>query len=125
MKFHFRRAEMPTLNAGRSSLSAQRPSPSARRTCGLAFIVLLAGCARAATPAGVVPREDRVSLVVENAHWNDVTVHLLHGSTPRRLGSVRSMSTAELAIPPAYVIGATDITLAVAPLASNESYVLA
>ena len=45
------------------------------------------------------PAKSEVSVEVENHNWSDITIYLLAGGLPQRLGMVTSLRTAVLAFP--------------------------
>ena len=63
------------------------------------FILLPVGCARhgpASAPAGT---GSEIVLVVENHHWNDVIISVLHDGVVDRVGLVTAVKTSTLVIP--------------------------
>jgi hypothetical protein len=62
----------------------------------VAALLLPLGCARhAAEAAG---EETEIALVVENHHWNDVVVSVLHDGVVERIGMVQAVKTSTLLI---------------------------
>lgn len=62
-------------------------------------------------------------MTVINNHWSDVAVYLVSGPMRTRLGSVTAMGKGEFAIPRAYVVGVSEITVRADPLGSKDSFV--
>ena len=88
-----------------------------------AATLAFAACAPATEHARQArPAADRATLVVQNANWLEVAVYLVRGTQRVRLGSVPSMSKGEFAIPGAYIIGVSDVTLQAAAIGSHDSY---
>jgi hypothetical protein len=77
-----------------------------RRSLLRRFAVLLLlcsiGCARHRADSGEAPPEvahGQVVLVVENHHWNDVIIYLLHDGVADRLGLATAVKTSTFVIP--------------------------
>jgi hypothetical protein len=62
-------------------------------------LLLGAGCAHHPPAAAGANAADEVVLVVENHHWNDVVVSVLHDGIVDRIGLVQAVKTSRLVIP--------------------------
>jgi hypothetical protein len=73
------------------------------RLVGLCTLTLMAtGCARKlvntdATSAD--PGNAELALIIENHHWNDVRIYILHDGVRERLGTVTATSSQSFVIP--------------------------
>jgi hypothetical protein len=70
-------------------------------TGGLAagFLLFGVGCARHRQAAAPASSPSDIVLVVENHHWNDVIVSVLHDGIVDRIGMVTAVKTSTLLIP--------------------------
>jgi len=99
------------------------------RTAAMAAIAIgTLSVSACATTEGIAQYEDelanRTSTVrVSNNNWSEVTIYLVRPGMRARLGSVSSMSTADLRIPRALMTPGSNIQLVARPLASNRGYV--
>jgi hypothetical protein len=85
------------------------------------LIVLLAasGCFlfRGNRPADAT---EPILLTVENRHWNDVTISIVHSGVMNRLGVATAVSTAQFQLPP-HTLGSDGVVSFVAdPVGSNS-----
>jgi hypothetical protein len=71
------------------------------RRSAVLLLLCSIGCARHRADTGEAPPEARghVVLVVENHHWNDVIVYLLHDGVADRLGLATAVKTSTFVIP--------------------------
>jgi hypothetical protein len=88
-----------------------------------AAALIMAGCVPVTEQAANDRPVARTMLVVQNENWSEVKIYLLRGSQRTRLGSVPSMGQGRFAIPYAYVLGVSDITLQVDPIGGGGSYI--
>jgi hypothetical protein len=74
---------------------------SLRYRSAVLLLLCAIGCARhRADSAGAQPGVlDKIVLVVENHHWNDVIVYLLHDGVSDRLGLATAVKTSTFVIP--------------------------
>ena len=63
------------------------------------------------------PARSEVSVAVENHNWSDITVYLLAGGLPQRLGMVTSLGTTVLAFPSERLNTGSGIRLRALPVA--------
>lgn len=63
------------------------------------------------------PARSEVSLEVENNNWSDITVYLMTGGLPQRLGMVTSNRTAVLAFPSHRLNTGSGVRLRAMPVA--------
>lgn len=72
----------------------RRAAGRAPEWMALMAVIAVAGCATNAGRAALErPQVAEVPVVVENHHWNDVTVYRVQGGQRIRLGTVPAMST--------------------------------
>jgi hypothetical protein len=64
-----------------------------------ASLLLAIGCARHGPAAAPASSGSDIVLVVENHHWNDVIVSVLHDGVVDRIGLVTAVKTSTLVIP--------------------------
>lgn len=63
-------------------------------------LALLAGCGqKKPATADVAPAAGEVSMVVQNHHWHDVTLYLVHDGVSDRVGTVTAASTRSFVLP--------------------------
>jgi hypothetical protein len=66
----------------------------------VALILCASGCARHGAESGAVSESrDEIALVVENHHWNDVIVSVLHDGVVDRIGLATAVKTSTFIIP--------------------------
>jgi hypothetical protein len=65
----------------------------------LVTLLLGWGCAHHRNAESTTPADDQILLVVENHHWNDVVVSVLHDGVVDRIGLVQAVKTSTLVIP--------------------------
>jgi hypothetical protein len=83
----------------------------------------LGACAPVAEQAAVnAPVREKAKLVVQNQSWSDVAVYLVSGGRRARVGTVASMSSGQFAVPDAYILGVSDITVQADPIGSKITY---
>jgi len=63
------------------------------------------------------PARSEVSVEVENHNWSDITVYLLAGGLPQRLGMVTSLRTTVLAFPSQRLNAGSGVRLRALPVA--------
>ncbi len=63
------------------------------------------------------PARSEVSVEVENRNWSDITVYLLAGGLPQRLGMVTSLRTTTLAFPSQRLNAGSGVRLRALPVA--------
>lgn len=97
-------------------------SRCARISAACAFAAGLQACSPTLKQSDDGQRFETTAMVAENSGWLDVVVFLVHGSTRTRLGTVSSLRTARFNIPRAHTIGASTVTLELAPVGSAQSY---
>lgn len=102
------------------------PSPP---TGILLFLTLVAACAR--KPAATNPSPDsapaaeenlsnaEITVVIDNHNLLDMTVYLIRGNHPERLGTAPSLSTRIFSLPWRRVEGRGEIRLAADPIGQN------
>jgi hypothetical protein len=67
-------------------------------TAGL--VLLVAGCGQQRPANGdVAPERGEISMVVQNNHWNDITLYLVHEGVSDRVGVVTAASTRSFVLP--------------------------
>lgn len=66
-------------------------------------------------------REEKVCVVVENHHFNNVKIYAERDGVRHRLGTVEGLSTQNFKIPNRVLAGAWDFRLVANPLASSET----
>jgi hypothetical protein len=89
--------------AGTSISSRGRRRRTERWTQPILLVLALlgsSGCARHTAESGATPesRAD-IALVVENHHWSDVVVYLLHDGVTDRIGLATAVKTSTFVIP--------------------------
>ena len=67
------------------------------------------------------PARSEVSVEVENHNWSDITIYLMAGGLPQRLGMVTALRTAIFAFPSQRLNTAGGVRLRALPVA-GESY---
>jgi hypothetical protein len=88
----------------------------------IAVLLLTAGCARFRQTNDDPDREPQpITLLVENRHWNQITIHAQSGTMRQRIGEVTPASSAEFELPIAFSLRG-DLRISVSPLASREVY---
>lgn len=70
------------------------------------------------SPEAAPARAD-ISVEVENHNWSDITVYLLSGGLPQRLGMVTSMRTATFAFPALRLNSGSGLRLRALPVAGR------
>jgi hypothetical protein len=66
----------------------------------VALILCASGCARHGAESGAVSESrDEIALVVENHHWNDVIVSVVHDGVVERIGLATAVKTSTFIIP--------------------------
>ena len=88
--------------AGTSSISrtGHRRVEGALGSLLLALILCASGCARHGAESGTVSESrDEIALVVENHHWNDVVVSVMHDGVVERIGLATAVKTTTFVIP--------------------------
>jgi len=93
-------------------------------TCLALLLLWTTGCAHHGPPAGTVPSgaTGSVVLVVENHHWNDVVVHLLHDGVADRIGLATAVETSTFVIPSRQLGSGGAIQLRAHPVGAPDSY---
>ena len=80
--------------------------------------VALGGCSpkKSGPPVATEP----IVLLVDNRHWNDVTVSVVHDGVPYRLGIATAASSSQFRLPP-HTLGSNGVISFVAdPVGSNR-----
>jgi hypothetical protein len=89
--------------AATSDIRRDRRRRTERSTAGILLVLALLGswgCARHATESGAAPESGAdIALVVENHHWSDVIVYLLHDGVLDRVGLATAVKTSTFNIP--------------------------
>lgn len=62
---------------------------------------------------------DEVSVEVQNHNWSDITIYLMTGGLPQRLGMVTAMSNGSFAFPSQRLNTAGSVRLRALPVAGN------
>jgi hypothetical protein len=91
------------------------------RTRSLLFALLalvLGACSR--HPAPSPPPDAQAVLYVENHHWLDVDIYLLHSSNHRRLGMVTATSNASFIVPRS-MLDLGDVRFAAHPVGGGRT----
>jgi len=65
------------------------------------------------------PTATQVLVAVESHNWNDITVYLMAGGLPHRLGMVTALSKASFAFPSLRLHTASDLRLRALPVAGR------
>ena len=65
------------------------------------------------------PTATQVLVAVESHNWNDITIYLMTGGLPHRLGMVTALSTASFAFPSLLLHTASDVRLRALPVAGR------
>jgi hypothetical protein len=63
------------------------------------LLLVLVGCARHGAASAAGSSGSDIVLVVENHHWNDVIISILHDGVVDRIGLVTAVKTSKLVIP--------------------------
>lgn len=64
------------------------------------LVLLLAGCGQKRPANGeVAPEGGEISMVVQNNHWHDITLYLVHEGVSDRVGVVTAASTRSFVLP--------------------------
>lgn len=63
------------------------------------------------------PARSEVSVEVENHNWSDITIYLMAGGLPQRLGMVTSLRTVSLAFPSQRLNSGSGVRLRALPVA--------
>jgi hypothetical protein len=83
-----------------SSRSGHRRVEAALTSILAALVLCASGCARhGAEAGGVSASRAEVALVVENHHWSDVIVSVLHDGVVERIGLATAVKTSTFIIP--------------------------
>lgn len=87
------------------------------RMCVVAAgLIAVAGCAgNRGNEVGRLESPEVVALDVENEHWSEVTVFLVHGTVPRRVGTVLPSSKAHFLLPARWLAG-NEVRLRIKPV---------
>lgn len=73
---------------------------SRRMLGGLGMLLLIAGCGqKRPVNDDVAPIGGEISMVVQNNHWNDITLYLVHEGVSDRVGVVTAASTRSFVLP--------------------------
>ena len=80
--------------------------------CGLLF-------SRGEQPSAERPRQGNVVVEVESHNWSDVTVYLITGGLPQRLGMVSALGEASFDFPPQRLNSSTGVRLRALPVAGQ------
>jgi hypothetical protein len=95
----------------------------------LRLAVLFAALLSTGPGCGLIPRRDptaagsqlhtEVSVEVENHNWSDITIYLMAGGLPHRLGMVTALSSASFAFPSHRLNTGTGVRLRALPVAGR------
>ena len=66
------------------------------------------------------PAESEVSVEVENHNWSDITIYLMAGGLPQRLGMVTALRTATLVFPSHRLNTGSGVRLRALPVAGKS-----
>jgi hypothetical protein len=80
--------------------------------CGLFF-------PREEQPSAAPPHQGNVVVEVESHNWSDITVYLLTGGLPQRLGMVSALGEASFDFPPQRLNSSTGVRLRALPVAGR------
>jgi hypothetical protein len=80
--------------------------------CGLLF-------SRGEQPSEEQPPRGNVVVEVESHNWSDITVYLITGGLPQRLGMVSAMGEASFDFPPQRLNSSTGVRLRALPVAGQ------
>jgi hypothetical protein len=96
--------------------------------CLAVILVLLAGTApgcgvfsskHSQTPSAAEINSRRVGVEVTSHNWNDITVYLIAGGLPQRLGMVTALSTATFDFPSHRTYSSAGVRLRALPVAGR------
>ncbi len=66
----------------------------------IGLVLLTAGCGQKQRPGGdVPPMTGDVSMVIQNHHWNDVILYVIHDGVSERVGTVTAATTKSFILP--------------------------
>ncbi|MGH7509562.1 MAG: hypothetical protein ACREMZ_08835 [Gemmatimonadales bacterium] len=92
-------------------------------------VTVLAACWLAAAGCGLLPSSrsgssearagTEVSVEVENHNWSDITVYLMAGGLPQRLGMVTALGSARLGFPLQWLNTGSGVRLRALPVAGQ------
>lgn len=98
----------------------------------LALRLALAGCAllsagigcgflssRDPAPSSTIPARGEVLVEIESHNWNDITVYLMAGGLPQRLGMVTALSSATFDFPAHRLYSSGGVRLRALPVAGR------
>jgi hypothetical protein len=89
----------------------------------VALILCASGCARHGAESGAVSESRaEIALVVENHHWNDVVVSVLHDGIVERIGLATAVKTTTFVIPSRRLGAAGLIRLRGHPVGAPDSH---
>jgi hypothetical protein len=80
--------------------------------CGLLF-------SRGEQPSAEPPHRGNVVVEVESHNWSDITVYLIAGGLPQRLGMVSALGEASFDFPPQRLNSSTGVRLRALPVAGQ------
>lgn len=103
-----------------SPIPSVRISLAASLAASLAVTLALSSCATKHFSTDM-EEEERVCVVVENHHFNNVRIYAERDGARHRLGTVEGMDTKEFRIPHRVLAGAWDFRLIADPVASPET----
>ncbi len=85
------------------------------------LISTAAGCGLLSreSPPKPAPLHADVSVEVENHNWNDITIYLMTGGLPQRVGMVTALTTASFALPSHRLHTAGSVRLRALPVAGQ------
>lgn len=63
-----------------------------------------------------VAQDGRVTLQIENHHWQDVRVYVISGSLARRIGTVTGLTTENFKLPRDLNVTVHDVQIAISPI---------
>ena len=81
-------------------------------SCGLIF-------PRRHTAEKAAPKSGNVSVEVQSHNWHDITVYLMSGGLPQRLGMVTALGEATFDFPPQRLNTSTGVRLRALPVAGQ------
>jgi hypothetical protein len=70
-------------------------------------------------PASQAPLHSEVSVEVENHNWSDITIYLITGGLPQRLGMVTALSNASFSFPSQRLYTGGSVRLRALPVAGR------
>jgi hypothetical protein len=90
---------------------------------GSAVLSAVTGCGLLSSgdpaPSSNIPVRGEVLVEIESHNWNDITVYLMAGGLPQRLGMVSALGSATFDFPPQRLNTSTGVRLRALPVAGR------